>query len=430
MRRNLAFLMIMFFIQNAIVFSKLIETCQFLIKNDYKKCKIRSHSCVCSATKVEPVLTNSSLQILKNLSNNKNNLLLFNIYFKNRKPIIIDKKLPIFDQAFFNIPFTLRSFTFRFVKGFDVNFFDKPFIINSSLPLNFYDSSLSFFSNGRQLRTCLDFPTQPRSIFQMFKGFYLTTRFYHNKYKPLCPLAFANTQARISFEFFQLTSTFYRKNIPTFLDYSKNITNLNSDIYRLYFSGFGELTLTRRIINSHVFSNTKDVTFFIAITGIEQGLFKPLRNLKNIYFPMESWRKLAHKGIEWTYDLNSDIKVDLNDTALIQEYLKNGSSVNIGLTRASNNDIRTQIYRPPKAIPDKDFCIYAKFPFEQLVYWSFQEINHNVSQISCTQVWLIHPQIPRTDFQSLFKKYIDIFNKCDFNKRYVFKKNLVIINSI
>ena len=169
--------------------------------------------------------------------------MIFNIYFKNKKPIILDKKLDIFDQKFFNISIYLRNFYFSNLKGFEVNSqYNESIILfpesNSHFSFYFYDSSLAFYSNGRRLKTCLDFPSnQPRSLFQMFKSSRLSASYdvYFNdrKYRPICPLAFSNTQILGLFSFKMLSNTFYKTNIPTFLELSENITQINSTISSL-----------------------------------------------------------------------------------------------------------------------------------------------------------------------------------------------------
>ena len=373
---------------------------------------------------VKPIWTNSTYETVNKIDSDSYHLP-FYVYFKIKKQIILDKKPPIFDQELLNIGNIMFFFSFRYIKGFDVDSYnDETISLDSFLDLNFYDSSLAFYLNGRRLKSCLDFPSKPKSILQMIKidfvyryGQSLNYYFINVKYEPLCPLAFANSQIdRINFG--QLSNTFFKTNIPTFTDLPPNVTHINSKILRLTLNGYGEIALNHRIIHPHVFNQIEEFIFEIGISKIEKGVFKSMKNLKLIYIYMDYWRPLAHKGLAWIYDLNSHIRVDLNDSAMIEKYLENRSSVEIWCV-PKYYEIAEGL-KPRNIFPDEDFCIYTKFPFEQMVYWySFEIGNQKFSKISCTNVWLIQPKVPRQSGINM-TDYIDIFNKCDFNKRFAF----------
>lgn len=80
--------------------------CEHFVINKNSKCKLKTFSnnniikniCVCRDMNVKPVWTNSTLQTLESFHNPR---LPFNIYFKLKKPLILNKKQPIFDQSFF-----------------------------------------------------------------------------------------------------------------------------------------------------------------------------------------------------------------------------------------------------------------------------------------------------------------------------------------
>lgn len=385
-------------------------------------------TCICRDMYVRPTWTDAALQTYANFYSN---LIPFDIYFKNRKPVIMNKKLPIFDQSYFSIFRAFTTYTFRNVKGFDVNSFDEPIIIYSLLEFSFYDSSLAFFSNGRRLKTCLDFPTQTRSLFQMFKSNRprntMDIQFSAKKFQPVCPLAFANASNIDILAFNQLINTFYKTSIPTFLVLPQHITQINANINCLTLYGYGGITLNGQIIDPNVFNRTKEFYFYIEILKIESGLFKALKNVKIIQIYMYYWRKLAYKGIDWIYDLNSEIRVNLSDSAMIREYSLNGSSFVTIYCKRRQNEI-VEGLQPTNVFPNEDICVYDKFPFEQMVIWFFDEVDLNYTKISCTFVWLVQPELilnglkkRKGEYRSRHRKtleiYIDIFNKCDFNKR-------------
>lgn len=101
------------------------------------------------------------IKITKIALANRKELLTFEVYFRNQKPFILDKKLSIFNQAFVNLSITNILLRFRYVKGFDVNSFNNSLAFFDSVNIRFYESSLAFYSNGRLLKTCQDFPSHP-----------------------------------------------------------------------------------------------------------------------------------------------------------------------------------------------------------------------------------------------------------------------------
>ena len=140
---------------------------------------------------------------------------------------------------------------------------------------------------------------------------------------------------------------------------------------------------------------------------------------------------MFYNGIDWTNDLNSNIRVTLNDSALIHEFFKNNSYVSI--TYISLIEDRIYGIKPDKYLPDKDFCIYAKFPFNQMVIVKFYNFDVDIQKMPCTLVWLIHnkqflielisiyskiPKTPYPLYRNLdVENFTRIFNKCDFYKR-------------
>lgn len=416
-----------YYCQISIIFSiksKNLEVCQHFLINKNNKCKKKSFiylhsdssykvsSCVCRDMNVTPTWTNSTVHTLANLNND---YLPFYVYFKITKKIILEKKLPIFNQEFLNIDIISPFFIFRYIKGFDINSYNKSFTLKTVTRVFFYDSILAFYSNGRQLKSCDDFPSQPRSFLNMFNvasSATLAFIFYNVKYQSICPLAFANNEIEV-LTMDHLCETFYRKNLPYFTHLPKNITNIDSKVYRLTLNGYGEIQMNFRIINPHVFNLTTEFNFYLKLSKIERGFFKSFKNTQEIFFSVHYWQKLAQNGIEWINDLNSHIRVDLNDTGMILNHFKNGIFVKIFCIRREH-EYAVRL-KPINAFPNKDFCIYANFPFNQMVVWYSAEVSKRIPHISCTLVWLLQPKIPR-ERQNL-KFYIKIFNKCNFNER-------------
>lgn len=187
-----------------------------------------------------------------------------------------------------------------------------------------------------------------------------------------------------------MVNTFHKKSIPTFLDLPENITNIYAYIIYIAFIGYGGININHQIINSYVFNLTEKFLFLMKITGIEKGVFKSFKMMTSVSLVQRYWKNLFHKGIDWTYDLNSNVYVDLNNSALIHEYFVNDSLVTI----FSSNTFEeiTEDLEKYDILPDKNFCIYAKFPFEQMIFMSFGEIAYNYDKVTCTLLWMFYPK--------------------------------------
>lgn len=199
-------LVINFLLHISCVNSTQRQICQHFTMTKSNKCKLETYfekasklqKCICRGINVKLTWTNSTLQLLENMTRS-NDYSTFALQFKNKNPIIIDNKLPIFNQDFFNIFINAKGFIFENVKGFEVNSFTKLLTFNYKTGFNlfvFYDSNFLFFSNGQLINSCKEFPVQTRSFFQNFKS-NLRVAFYNNNYKPVCSLAFSNTDIQI-----------------------------------------------------------------------------------------------------------------------------------------------------------------------------------------------------------------------------------------
>ena len=134
---------------------------------------------------------------------------------------------------------------------------------------------------------------------------------------------------------------------------------------------------------------------------------------------MKYWRKLFRNGIEWTYDLNSDIRVNLSDPDMIKKHVDDNLFIQI---RAYFIEIEYSEGIFPFYFPNEDFCLYAKFPFEQMILVGLTIITEY--DWPCTLVWLLNVkhfmQIDNNTEESV-KIYLqvqtEIFEKCNYNER-------------
>ena len=420
------------------------QICHYFAINKNNKCKQKFYSvnreefsiCVCDDMNLKFTWSNTTLQTLKNATQ-KDVIFGFDFFFKNKQSIILGEQLSVLhkilkkisiEKVFKKYSLVFNRIILQKVKGFDVNSFYQNYNLTSrdysSVRFYFYQFSLAFFSNGKSLRTCQEFPLQPRTIFQAFDNSWIFFANNRKKYKPVCPLGFANTKI-FTLWLTQVSNTFYKTNIPTFQDLPPGIDNINSTINKLSLIGFGEMAVNSRIINRYLFNLTVTFDFFIEVTSIEKGLFKSFRKIRTIFIYMKYWRKLFQNGIEWTFDLNSDIRVNLSDSDMIQQYYNNKSFVLIvGFFDGAE---RAEIIFP-NVFRDEDFCLYAKFPFEQMVLVYFDDLNYvdsavaEIQSLSCTFVWLVNLKLFSQFYynninETTIEKFIKRFEKCNFNKR-------------
>lgn len=201
---------------------------------------------------------------------------------------------------------------------------------------------------------------------------------------PVCPLAFANLKiGQLHLE--QLADTFYKKNVLVFTDLPEGVKSINASIIRVRFYNCEKIKLNRGILNWHLFENIRFLSTSGEIASIEAETFKSMKNLAYIDISDTNWRKLFQRGIRWTYDLNAHVRVvDLNDFKILNSYFKNESYVVI-LVDAAKKLIATPV---ADVFPDEDFCIYEKFPFEQMIVLDKTEFLNNETKLTCTFVWL------------------------------------------
>lgn len=423
MKRNFLKIFLHFFLIISLAQSE-NQLCSYFLKS---KCKFGSFflldysECKCKDLKINLTITNSTLN---NIKINKEAAYSLNIYFKlKNKHTIIDNEFILLNFETTTITLDPSShYIFKHVSGFDVNAFHNTYSSYSGATFIFFDSYLAFYSNGRPLKTCHNFPEKPRSLFQAFhQGEEVNYYFNNRKYKPICPLAFSNVDIDVM-SFFLFSSTYFGENYLTFLDLEpsqQQINWLNSSIDFLLLR-CEKFILTRKTMNPYVFNQTIEILLYGELIGIENGAFKSLKSLKNIRIQFDFYRKLFQRGINWTFDLNSEIRVDLNNSEMISEYFNNNSMVFI------NELIKDfQLFKGLKKtkikeiFPDEDFCLYVKFPFEQLVIF-YSEHLEKLTRKTCTYAWLTkyYSVFPKNIIQiSNDTKFPDFVEKCDFNKR-------------
>ncbi|CAF0817645.1 unnamed protein product [Brachionus calyciflorus] len=263
------------------------------------------------------------------------------------------------------------------LNGFDINLFHD---INNTefYDINIYFSSLKFnlyFSNGTLVQKC---PTtwNPIEKSQFKINFFQLYKFtlYPRK---ICPFFFQNIDIKLLMLYYQ-TNTFYKKNflnfetIPDSIDLNTNIRSLN-----LLFTH--NLRLGTNILNRNVFKNILFMSVDGKLESIDDNLFSYFNSLKIIVFDLYHAKNLFHKGLDWTYSINKDIQVDLDNTTQVNEYFNFKTLILI----KDLNEYSDSTFTMLNLFPDEDFCLYKKFPFNKMIYLVVLEGSEHFKS-SCT----------------------------------------------
>lgn len=153
---------------------------------------------------------------------------------------------------------------------------------------------------------------------------------------------------------------------------------------------------------------------------------RSLRNIQVITLDSIHFRKLIHNdiGIEWMRQINTHIRVDLNDTVMIGWHIQKMHDIKFVKLFSSYYYYHESFSR---IFPDQDFCIYKDFPFEQLVFllhlWTSRPTT-----FSCTYLWLVQhahkfaPFFKSPDLVEAMKQILNSsayksIDKCSFSSR-------------
>lgn len=415
---------------------KLPNGCQ-LDSYFYSQHYSKNYLYVCTKLSQSFKFNQDQIETIKNCSSYKNiNKAMQTIYYRLDHESIIDGTYDLRNSELF-LNFTwdaLFKITFRFVKGFDINLNPAKTENFKSNKYYFWYSKFDFYSNGKLIKSCADLTSStPRHLFNVYQLTDNDIYLYNSQYKtPICPLLFSD----FSYEhlrLFRISNTFYRSNYPKFAPMSDtNITDINSNIKHLYIYYVQNIDLDSTILNRLAFKNIERLFLSGGIDSIQVGLLKSFTRLKNLILDGYSTRKLIHRGIDWIRDINSELKVDLesNLSVLLSNESLSSWCVSFRTTpsdRIGIDYVETD-FKPIGVYPDEDFCLYERFPFEQLVIFipHLTKLNFN---LTCTYIWLIqHHKVLSRICRSQKSSIINILNlaqdlngqikECNFKQRY------------
>ena len=188
-----------------------------------------------------------------------------------------------------------------------------------------------------------------------------------------------------------------------------------------------KIELNSIILNEFVFYGIEELSLYGDIVSIEKGLFKSFVNLNAIELDILTARKLFHSGIDWVFDLNEDVNVDINNNSSFNDsywcIILNINSISNDKRTISNLDFTINDY-----FPNEDFCLYAQFPFQRLILVNFIGFEFKGKDYSCTYLWfyqhlLLYNKFYNWEYMFLTKKAripkVDkkTIDKCNFIQR-------------
>lgn len=176
------------------------------------------------------------------------------------------------------------------------------------LYLTFFDTRFDFYSNGSRLLdySALVNKSIPSTIFHVYPFYFYYARFYRPRISsPVYSLVFMKSTVS-SLQIANMVKIFYKKNIIQFSNLSC-WAYIKSNISELIILESEHIDLDHTMISPLVFKKLKDLYLMADVLSVESGLFRNFLSLKPIMLLPVSVRKLFHRGIKWTFDLNHRI---------------------------------------------------------------------------------------------------------------------------
>ena len=393
----------------------------------------------------------------QNTTESKKLLNVYNLYFHLSRPTLIESA----SLRFEDLNNALKNNThimiviFSNIKGFEINQVESTLAsavvnVNDTFgnvhnELHFVNSNLEFYSGHKLISNCEEYRREHKngqiSFLQAAKNGIF--RLFGMRYKtPICTLSFNNTSFR-ELAFYDLIDTLMKTNVMRFVeDENEKHVYIDSFVRELVLN-VEKVDLDRRMLNENIFKWTRFVTISGELRSIQSDLFinENFKSLIEIIISAAYMRSLSSKqGIEWIRNINKNVSFDLN---ALNELNYTNSKTRIGFKfiklhqRLGYNFYKLnslQLSRIEEVFPDEDFCIYEKYPFNQMVILGFYYNDVFDDKLTCTYLWLsqynkiINDKLYNNIYNET-RQYFDLFyiyqrnndsdliNDCEFQKR-------------
>ncbi len=275
-------------------------------------------------------------------------------------------------------------FVFQNIKGIDfttnfTNFLKFENNRNAAVVWEFKDTNFDFYFENKMINNQMCNSNSP--IFVYYNNRKLSNFFYNIRFlfleaiysKQTCSLLFHNSIIYV-FKVSRLSSSLINKNILSFISSKEYINSLMGQlILDLY-----HYDLNSDLLENSVFSKLKILDLNGPIKSIEDDLFKPFRNLKNLRIRSQYIKHILVNKNKWLNYLNQNILIDLND--ILSQYYKQDEKFVITILQTFP---KVSYYD----FPNEDFCYFKDFPHQRLVLPVLKPIYY--SSCSCTELFLI-----------------------------------------
>lgn len=351
------------------------------------------------------------------------------IYFRLGKAAILDDSLDIGSVVtFLDTSSQNNAVAFNNLKGFAIDAFKYTDFFAT---LVFYDSRFEFYSNGIRIDSCDQLNLNRSNMSSIFQVLSKHSSFVFKKctFKHrVCPLVFTNfTASGLTIENF--IDTIYKRNILTFTNISDSITEINSMIVELRMDNFEIRQLDSRLLNRLAFKNINCLYLYGKLNSILTGLFRSFTQLRRIVLYDSIIRQFFHNGIDWMFDLNFDLNIDVRNATQMKKvfqmrFIRITFTHVIQVGRKFSDDTITSL----NLFPNEDFCLYTRFPFNQLIVLFF---DNQYEDRTCTYIWIVqyysnyNESVDISTFDSTLYWIInrdlkanlsDLIKKCDFQE--------------
>ena len=194
----------------------------------------------------------------------------------------------------------------------------------------------------------------------------------------VCPWIFRNSYLD-GINLNGLSNTYFKRNMLQFTNEPANYSNLNSTIPHVHLLRTDSIKLDTTFLNPKVFLKLNTIHIYQSVHGISEDFFSHFPRLLYIHLDAQYFRKINHgQGIGWIRTRNSRLRIDYNNATHIIENER--AFFRIQLRFLFGQKIAN-------IFPNEDFCLYADFPFDQLIYMIFLfQIRHVQQKISFDEI--------------------------------------------
>lgn len=304
------------------------------------------------------------------------------IRWQSKRRAILDRHFSIDQFLDYSTHFESRiDINLVNLNGFDLNLFEYPNSQNIG-NLICLRCKFNFYNGQRLMKSCRDITISTiSSIFQIENRDYFILGECEFK-EVICPLVFNNSKIRYLIVT-NLIDLFYKTSTIRF---SNETEAENSNIREMEIF-IENISLDLNLLNPSVFRNLLSLTVKGSVKSIDAEIFNALERLFVVNIETIHFRKLVHKtGIEWIRGINSELHVNLSDWDDIGRYfnIKNIEMIVLSCEAYKYEERISNVF------PDEDFCLYADYPFDQLVLL-FQGCSppfQSSPDFTCTYLWI------------------------------------------